>query len=235
MDVFTSFPLLGYAGAIGLLGFCALHIKGLPFAYHVRSLMLVVQALLYGKRAQKASDPVEHYETVLLSDMDYNLHANNTFYPLLGDYVRIRLFGSLYGTLSAFLSMPIHNAGVSTLFLREFRFLDPVIVRARIVSVEENKWLYVLIEYIHGRTKRLHALALTKMVFKDAGRKTVKPREALRRLGFEDTGPMADTVYGPLVARLQAQMTLDAGWDDSAVPATPMIDAAPASEPRKKR
>lgn len=222
--------------AVLLAAFLALHIKGLPFAFHARSFWIVLVATACGRRAKRASDAVEHRERVLLSDMDYLLHANNTFYPLLGDYVRIKLFGALYGSLSAFFAMPVHNAGVATLFLREFRFLDPVVVRARIVAAEEAKWFFVLIEYVHGTTQRLHALALTKMVFKDRSRRTVKPREALRRLGFElAAGDLEDTVYGPLVATLQAQMASDGGWDDGAPPGTPANDDAASGASKKGR
>ena len=227
---------IGNLGLVALAAiFLYLHWHGLPFMFHIRTGGIMVRGMLSGNKLKRVDEPVEHHETVLLSDMDFNIHMNNAIYPVLGDYVRSRLFLSLYGTLSAFRKMPIHNAGVATLFLREFRFLDPIVVRARIVSVEERKWLYVLLEYIHGRTKRVHALALTKMVFKSADRKTVPPREALQRLGYEVPADFsADTTYGPLIARLQSQMECDGGWEAPPLPGTPANDDAAEGECAKK-
>lgn len=237
-------PLAAGAAAVAGTAFLALHAKGLPFAFHVRTLWIILgRSLCHGGRRGgaprgAATDAVEIRDRVTLSDMDYNLHVNNSIYTVWGDLARTALFAKLYGGLSAFRRMPVHNAGVSTLFLRELRLFDPVVVRARLVGADDRKWVYVALEYVHGRTGRLHALALTKMVFKAADRKTVPPRQALAALGFPpDSLPPAlgggggdDDVYGPLLAKLQAALEADCGWQAPPEPGTPANDDAEPGE-----
>jgi acyl-CoA thioesterase FadM len=238
-------PVAAGAAAVAGAAFLALHAKGLPFAFHARTAWVMLAGVLRhgGPRARRgaATDAAEIRDRVLLSDLDYNMHVNNSIYPVWGDLARTALFARLYGgSLAAFRRMPIHNAGVATLFLRELRLLDPVVVRARLVGGDDRKWVYVALEYVHGRTGRLHALALTKMVFKAADRKTVPPREALAALGFPpDSLPPAiggggsdGDVYGPLLVRLQAALEADCGWQAPPEPGTPANDDTEPGESR---
>lgn len=208
---------LAAAGASALAALAALYWKALPLGYHVRTLWLVAHGLVRVRaRGRPASftAPAEHRERILLSELDYNMHANNAVYALMGDHARTKLFLPLYGGLGAFRAMPVYNAGVTTLFIREFRLFDPVVLRARVVSWEARKWLFVALEYTHGGTGELHALGLTKMCFK-RGRRTVPPGEAFRSLGFADAPDALDNVegtpYAAALAGLQARLEGDWG------------------------
>jgi acyl-CoA thioesterase FadM len=231
------------AAAAAATGFAALYWKGLPLVYHARALSFIVAHQLWGSKARSPLDPAVHEETVSLSDMDWNVHMNNAQYALLGDHVRIKLFQRMYSSLREYRALPVYNAGVTTLFLREFRFRDRVVCTARLVAYERRKWAFVALAYTHGRTKRLHALGLTKMCWKEASGKTVPPQEALARMGYAMPPELrhggaggggggasgGDVDYTALLTQLQAQLEADLGFPPAAPPVTP--PAAGGDEP----
>ena len=227
----------GWLAAAGVA--LALYWKRLPGVFHARVLANVLGHQLLGRKAASPLEPATHDELVLLDSMDHNLHCNNAIYAELGDHARIKLFMRMYGGLAAFRRTPIHNAGVTTLFLREFLFGDRMVVTARLVAYERRKWAWVALAYTHATTKRLHALGLTKMCWKEASGKTLSPQEALSRMGYAGMPPElrhgdgtsgggggggGDPSYTDLLAQLQARLEDDCGFP-AAPPATPPAGA----------
>ena len=157
----TTHPLLA-AAAVALV---ALNWKTLPLVYHGRIAALIAGRVLRPRRLPSVGAPVVWRDRVLLCDMDYNMHQNNSLYYLVADFARTELILALYaGDLGAYRRQRFHHAATCLYFLRELRFLDAYTVRARLVSVDDKKWGYVLLEYINDATGVLHCIGLTRFV-----------------------------------------------------------------------
>lgn len=68
---------------------------------------------------------------------------------------------------------------VATVFKREIKPYANFVIKSRIIAWDD-KWLFVLSRFESPESGKLHAVSLTKYVFK-LGRKTVPPVEAMEK------------------------------------------------------
>ncbi|CEP08454.1 hypothetical protein [Parasitella parasitica] len=175
---------------IGLL--ITTHLKSLPFAYTVRS-WLLLRALI--KKAKENNlKPNGLFEVVsqdhrcYLDDIDYNQHMNNSTYNKILDFSRIHI---LYSAFARVMMEPHHhifghNGGVVTLFRKEIPPLAKYKVQTRIWTWND-KWLFLQHRFLL-EDGTVACLAISKIVFKKVSGKTVPPKQVLELCGhnFDD-------------------------------------------------
>ena len=167
--------------------------KNLPTAYHVRCAALlgyhVAELLLRGRGLASPGDEVlTAPNLVTLCDLDYNMHTNNSVYPLELDYARLPWFVAFVGghrpRLFPLLTQGwrIANGAVSTYFYTEMRLHQAFRIRTRLGGVD-RKWFYLIatFESLDGAT--LFAASVSRIVFK-RGRLTLAPRAVMEAVGY---------------------------------------------------
>lgn len=176
-------------------GWAASYRKSFPLAFHIRGVFLfgrrLVAAFVRGRGFEKPGETFSTKHIVLLGDLDFNFHLNNSVYNLEVDVQRFGLLTDLIAAQcpSAFplinWGWKIANGGVSFFFLVELRLHTQFEIRSRVASIDD-KWLYFRSDFVSqsARGETLHAVALSRFVFKQA-RKTIPPVEAFTRLGYK--------------------------------------------------
>lgn len=166
--------------------------KVLPFAYHVRVVCQLLSSLTSSSLASTLADVVVvSRHRVSVSDMDWNMHQNNSCYPLEADVARYSFFVRLLRTATSTRlrsTWRIANGGVSTYFLRELRWGTRYDIHTRVAG-HDAKWLYLISAYVPpGRDARAapYAVLVTRIVFKERSGKTAPPREVLLSLGYAE-------------------------------------------------
>ncbi|KAI8968244.1 hypothetical protein BDF20DRAFT_916795 [Mycotypha africana] len=169
------------------------HLKSLPFAYTVRSWLLLKALIKRAKQHDLKPDPlftvVSQDHRCYLDDIDYNQHMNNSMYNKVLDFSRIHI---LYTIFPKVMMEPDHhlfghNGGVVTLFRREIPSLAKYKVQSRIWTWNE-KWLFLQHRFVLVDDKNTVAcLAVSKIVFKKLSGKTVPPADVLELCGHDIT------------------------------------------------
>ena len=164
--------------------------KGFPFIYHVRAVSLLLWQigvlLFHGHGFRSPMDVYETTHMVTLSDLDWNMHQNNSNYALESDLARYPFYVMLIGGLNPYLfpmwrlGWRLALGGLSSWFLKEMRLHQVYTIRTRLASVDK-KWFYVVSYFESGAT--LFAIQLSRVVIK-SGRKSITPREVLTTLGY---------------------------------------------------
>lgn len=185
MDTLTAVKL-----AVGLF-FLGNFWKVIPPAYHLRCGALLLWhlfgVLFLGTGFQRPSDVVTSSHIVLLSDLDYNLHQNNSNYALEMDIARIPMFVRLVAGRRPWL-LPLWSKGwriasgaVSTYFFTEMRLGQVYTISTQVAGVD-RKWVYMM-GVFRGAAGETFAVSITRIVFKQ-GRRTLQPREVMAELGY---------------------------------------------------
>ena len=134
-----AITLTGYVVAIV---FVVLFWKSIPGAFHVRLFSACVGGLLEG-RLHKLAEHVTMTDRVVLSDMDLNMHQNNSVYALIADISRYHWISRLIsGNFTRLRSVKIANGGVSIFFLKEIGFLQKFSVSTFCMGMD-HKWRQV--------------------------------------------------------------------------------------------
>ena len=93
--------------------FAVLYWKGIPGAFHLRLAVACVQGAFFEGRLRKIDDHVTITERCMLSDMDVNMHQNNSIYNLVADISRYHWISRLVsGNLKRLGLVKIANGGV---------------------------------------------------------------------------------------------------------------------------
>jgi len=205
--------------------------KVLPFVYHLRCIAHIQFLRLRGWPPLPAADaPLVTRGRVCVSDLDWNMHQNNSCYFLEADVSRypwiVALLSGAPGHTSpaAAARFGLAMGGCDLFFKREMRFAQRWAMETRCVGFDA-KWLYIRQTFFdEARARRgghvaggaaplpadsVFARGLCRLVFKEktgaeAG-KTVPPAEVLRFLRYDvPAGWGAGTcVTGGLFAQLE--------------------------------
>ncbi len=216
------------------------YVKAFPFGYHVRvtaSILYNACALLLagrGLRAPSAATSTSH--VVLVGDLDWNFHQNNSCYALEADVSRYSWFLQFFGKALLAGSYKLANGGFCAFFYREMRVWQRYTITTALQCVDE-KWFYLEERFTPPATPRQpspppFAVALTRIVVKQRSGKTVPPAEVMAALGYEAAA------IAELVARGKAAGA--GGPSLSAVAAAlqgapAAAAAAPREEPKKAK
>lgn len=181
MDLFvTLIPTspIGYVAAALAVALISISLPTLPLYFHVRMAWVVLQrGFLCRLKLAHARAQVVLNERVWLSDMDFNLHCNNAVYNTVLDYARAALFASLLrDPVRSIGKVKFANGGVSMFFLKEMRFLQAYRTRT-FISSWDDKWVYVAHIFEDAASGALHAVGVTRVVFKEPRGKTIPPLE----------------------------------------------------------
>ncbi|KAK9460561.1 uncharacterized protein V1516DRAFT_696284 [Lipomyces oligophaga] len=120
-------------------------------------------------------------------ECDLNGHKSNSTYFSDLDIARTDLMVDVFRKLILDLKkrdgrwVYIPLGAVASVFRREIKPYASYNIRSKIVGWDD-KWLFVVSKFESPQTKKLHAISVTKYVFK-MGRKTLPIREALERNG----------------------------------------------------
>ena len=211
------------------------YVKSFPFGYHVRVLLSIsynAAALLLANRGPQRSptDSTTTSHRVLLGDLDWNYHQNNSCYALEADVSRYSWFLSFFRGALLGGRFKLANGGFCAFFYKEMRFLQRYTITTALHSVDE-KWFYLVERFAPPATPREpcpppFAVALTRIVVKQRSGKTVPPAEVMAAIGY-DAASVAE-----LVARGAA-----AGAEGPSLSAVAAAFAPPAAggEPKKGR
>jgi len=216
--------------------------KALPLSYHLRAgLSLLLRCTLLALRGHGFKTPGEAYSTrhsVTLGDLDWQGHQNNAVYNSELDVQRYGFLTELLGGLRP-LDFPLFkhgwklaNGGVSMHFLREMRLGQRYSLTTRVLSIDK-KWLYVESRFttLPGAQRPvLFAVALSRLVFKEASKRTVPPAEALAKLGYAEQSIAELAAKAPTLPLTPAQV----GPTFSAMVEVLCPEAAAASTPKPK-
>lgn len=155
----------------------ALHLRNLPFAYCIQSVYVYLTST-----HKSLVEPLHMRRRVWPGEADFNVHMNNSCYPLTADYGRVQWYASKdFAEYRKRTGHKIFNGGVGFVFLREIRLLQEFLLTTRLVAID-GKWFGVECVYTTPDEKTVFARGLAKIVLKD-GRKTVPPEEVLRGCG----------------------------------------------------
>ncbi|CEG81266.1 hypothetical protein RMATCC62417_15489 [Rhizopus microsporus] len=172
---------------IGLL--IITHLKSLPFAYTVRSWLLLRTLIKRAKANNLQPDDlftvVSQSHRCYLDDIDYNQHMNNSTYNKLLDFSRIHI---LYTVMPKVMMEPnhhifAHNAGVLTLFKKEIPPFSKFNIESRIYTWND-KWVFLQHRFVFDDGS-VACYALSKIVFKKLSGKTVLPKQVFELCGHD--------------------------------------------------
>jgi hypothetical protein len=206
-------------------------IKAAPFGYHVRVVASILcnAAELLLTRSGGLPTPMSPTTTshrVLLGDLDWNLHQNNSCYALEADVSRYTWFLQFFRASLLGGRFKLANGGFCAFFYREMRFLQRYTITTALHSVDE-KWFYLVEKFAPPPTAAEpapppFAVALTRIVVKQRSGKTVPPAEMMATIGY-------DAVHiAALVARGAA-----AGSEGPSLSAVAAAFAPPPGPPKK--
>lgn len=179
------------------------YVKAFPFGYHVRVLLSIVYnatSLLLAGRGGGLPSPTTPTSTphrVLLGDLDWNLHQNNSCYALEADVSRYTWFLRFFRDALLGGRYKLANGGFCAFFYKEMRFLQRYTITTALHSVDE-KWFYLVERFAPPATPREpcpppFAVALTRIVVKQRSGKTVPPAEVMAAIGY-DAASVAELV-----------------------------------------
>ncbi|PRP79135.1 hypothetical protein PROFUN_11691 [Planoprotostelium fungivorum] len=158
-----------------VIAFLALHWKSLPLAYHLRFAVLILRP-----KPDLLTEGTVHRDRLLLDDLDFNLHMNNSTYNKHGDFARVGLF------LSSGLHQVIRkrgwwyaNGGVYFSFRREIKPFSLWTIHSKLHSYD-TKWLFF--EHKYEVDGQVAAVGFSKFVIKTRDRKDVAPLDVLKAL-----------------------------------------------------
>lgn len=165
LPYFTYYHIFLFIGFL----FVREHYKILPFMYHLRVIGTMIQALL-SSRLNTPLIPVRSTHRVHLSDMDWNMHQNNSIYALEIDIQRylwfIRLMNGNVRNYYLRQGLIIANGGVNTYFLKEMKYGTKYTIETKVIAIDK-KWFYLESRFLTGKTlSTVHAISLTRIVFK---------------------------------------------------------------------
>ncbi|KAK6458614.1 uncharacterized protein RJT20DRAFT_131779 [Scheffersomyces xylosifermentans] len=188
--------------------------KTLPFAYFFRFYYHVFRRFFLTKYSYNANNkrntfgfnsPKDCFKWVTLSsrvsplEIDMYLHKSNSTYFLDLDIARTKLVTEVMQKLFWNYVDNVHGefkgkgmanipyapiASVMCSFKRELKPLQAFDIKSQIFSWD-SKWLFVLSKFV-TKGDKLHAIAITKYVFKKNGRQTMKPIEMMQEIGLVD-------------------------------------------------
>lgn len=134
---------LSYLWRAAVVLFVVLYWKGIPGAFHLRLMVAVLYGAFVEGRLRSVKDHAVLEDRVILSDMDINLHMNNSVYALVADISRYHWISRLLsGHIDRYPKIKIANGGVSIFFLKEIGFLQRFSVSTHCVGMDQ-KWWYV--------------------------------------------------------------------------------------------
>jgi acyl-CoA thioesterase FadM len=235
--------------------------KVLPISYHVRVLALLawhIAALLV--RGRGLARPGDHVLTspniVTLCDLDYNMHVNNSVYPLEMDYARLPWLVDFVGGHRPRLfplftqGWRIANGAVSTYFYTEMKLHQAFTIRTRLGGCD-RKWFYLIATFVSLDGGQVFASSVSRIVFK-RGRLTLAPRAVMEAVGYaaadidalealgapalpREGAPAADVLrsVGPCFSACGDE--LRAALGGAAAPAASPRAAAAAAHPKKEK
>lgn len=182
--LWLTFPL-----ALFLLNY----LKAAPFAYHVRVIASILSnsaaLLLAGRGLPTPTSPTTTSHRVLLGDLDWNFHQNNSCYALEADVSRYTWFLQFFRRSLLSGGFKLANGGFCAFFYKEMRFLQRYTITTSLHSVDE-KWFYLVERFappptLADPTPPPFAVALTRIVVKRRSGKTVPPAEAMAAIGYD--------------------------------------------------
>ncbi|KAK6464492.1 hypothetical protein DFJ63DRAFT_334061 [Scheffersomyces coipomensis] len=187
--------------------------KTLPFAYCVRFYYQVFRQWYltrssYISNGKKNTNhlPKGIFSWVTLDtrvsplELDMYLHKSNSTYFLDLDIARTKLLTKVFqntwwnhydNIYNEYKSVSFGNipyapiATVKCFFKKELKLYQPFQIKSRVFAWD-SKWLFVISKFIttYKGEEKIHAIALTKYVFKKNGRITIKPTEMIKEGGF---------------------------------------------------
>lgn len=179
--------------ALGALGFFLLveFAKTLPFAYHVRVISLLLwhtlSIVLNKGGFVEPSDASKTKHIVRLGDLDWNLHQNNSIYPLESDVSRYSFLVGLIAGRNPFL-FPLWNlgwkvalGGITSYFIKEMRWHQQYTITNKLIGCDA-KWLFLGIYFEHNG--KIFAVQVARIVFKERSGKTLPPRAMMEAVGY---------------------------------------------------
>lgn len=230
-------PLSRAAKALFLL-FAILSYKTLPFAYMLRFYALVGKHLVLKKRQYLATKQNTYgvgknkldifratkyltYASPL--EIDMYLHKSNSTYLLDLDIARTNHVCTVFQKLfmqywhnengkfkgKSFLNCPYVPVGtIQCVFKREIKVFERYDIVSNVMAWD-NKWLYVMLKFVLSSGK-LCAIGITKYVFKEKGRITMRPREFIAECGlYNEEVEEINKVNYELVSHLESSEGLE--------------------------
>jgi acyl-CoA thioesterase FadM len=164
--------------------------KALPGAYHARCVMGFLAAL-FATPLTAPSEPVRSlHHRVLLGDLDFNCHMNNSCYALEIDIARFSWFlhflrrlpgPALRSWMWGGRGVKIANGGVTMVFHKELTLGQGYEIVTHLRSAD-SKWLYLQSNVVSRGI--VHASTVARVVFKAGGGQTIPPAVVLEKLGY---------------------------------------------------
>lgn len=150
-----------------------LHLNTLPLVYSLQAAWDILTA----RRGVDPWEGVRHSGRAWPGLCDYNLHMNNSSYPMVADRGRLLFFVGthMYRTAKE-QGWTVNNGGVGTIFIREIKPMAAFEVRTFLTGFD-GKWFGLVSEFTCGGV--VHARAVCKVVIKARDRRTVPPAELL--------------------------------------------------------
>ncbi|KAK6198153.1 uncharacterized protein RJT21DRAFT_55239 [Scheffersomyces amazonensis] len=187
--------------------------KTVPFAYffrfyyHVfRSWIFTRLAFLSNARKNTNDLPDGLFTWITLStrvsplEIDMYIHKSNSTYFLDLDIARtklvLRIFQATWWNHYDNISKEYKSTGLANIpyapigtvkctFKKELKVFEQFDIKSRVFAWD-SKWLFIISKFVTVRKgqEKVHAIAMTKYVFKKNGRITIKPEEMIAEGGF---------------------------------------------------
>lgn len=178
----TSKPLLAW----GLASIALANIKSLPGIYTLKFGVLILQEYLFHTSNENLWFTSEYSSSVLIDDVDFNMHMNNASYAKHLDFARAQYLMRFFPR-QILRKFTLANAGVLQFFKVEVKPFKKFTIRTQLLSCTP-KWFFVISKFesrdINGNIV-LHCIALTKFVFKTKEGKTVSYRNVVEEAGIQ--------------------------------------------------
>ena len=191
--------------------------------YHLRVLVLMLYhialILLRSGGLRRPSEEVTTTHVVTLTDLDWNMHQNNSVYALELDIARYPFLVQFIGGRRPFLfpmwtqGWSLANGAVATFFYAPLLLHQVYSIRTHLAGVD-RKWLYLVSFYTSAGGGVVFACSVSRVVFKQ-GRRTLPPRDVMATLGYSEADIAALEALGapalPKDGASAAEVLLSAG------------------------
>eukprot|EP01135_Chromosphaera_perkinsii_P008678 Nk52_evm11s1444 gene=Nk52_evmTU11s1444 len=183
-----TFQISEWVAAVVIL-VLLLHWRSLPFMYHIRMAFALIDAKFFEPQIG-LWEPVKLEYRVLLDDVDWNNHMNNSSYNKMCDFGRCYFMLRLGFSFRIPLLLPEPklrvggmNGGVHIRFKRGLQPFEKYTLSTRLLSFDE-KWMYIEHTFIGG-DGRIKAAAVSKLVNKLPCGRIMPPAECFSKLDYD--------------------------------------------------
>ncbi|RHZ88639.1 hypothetical protein Glove_21g249 [Diversispora epigaea] len=183
-----------------IFGIFILNIKSLPLVYNLRYLPMIskLQIKKYTNYKKKNKDLFKAFERshfVFVDDLDTNFHLNNGSYNKHMDWARAEFVMLQFPEASVKPNFSLAISGVSMYFKKEIPRFSTFKIQTKILTWN-GKWIFLIHRFItesknnsdntnDNKNINVHAVGITKLVFKEKNGKTVIPEQFFDENGFK--------------------------------------------------